>query len=45
MPVLLMTPDDVEQWLRGGSVEDTLQMQKPAPDDSIVMRLPEKKVA
>jgi hypothetical protein len=45
MPVMLMTPDDVEQWLRGSSVEDALKMQKPAPDDAIVMRPEEKKAA
>jgi hypothetical protein len=45
MPVMLMTPEDVEQWLKGGSVEDTLKMQKPAPDDAIVIRPEEKKVA
>jgi len=35
----------VEQWLRGSSVEDALKMQKPARDDAIVMRPPEKKSA
>jgi hypothetical protein len=45
MPVMLLTPDDVEQWLRGSSVEDALKMQKPAPDDAIVMRPEEKKAA
>ena len=45
MPVMLMTPDDVDRWLHGRSVEDALQMQKPAPDDSIVIRPPGKKVA
>jgi hypothetical protein len=45
MPVMLMTPDDVEQWLRGSSVEDALKMQKPAPDDAIVIRPEEKKAA
>lgn len=45
MPVMLMTPDDVKQWLRGSSVEDALKMQKPAPDDAIVMRPEEKKAA
>jgi putative SOS response-associated peptidase YedK len=45
MPVMLMTPDDVEQWLRGVSVDDALKMQKPAPDDSIVIRPTEKKAA
>ena len=45
MPVMLMTPDDVEQWLRGVSVDDALKMQRPAPDDAIVIRPPEKKAA
>jgi putative SOS response-associated peptidase YedK len=45
MPVMLMTPDDVEQWLQGSSVEDALKMQKPTPDDSIVIRPEEKKAA
>jgi putative SOS response-associated peptidase YedK len=40
-----MTPDDVEQWLRGSTIEDALKMQKPAPDEAIVMRPEEKKVA
>jgi hypothetical protein len=29
--------------LRGISVEDALKMQKPAPDDAIVIRPPDKK--
>ena len=45
MPVMLMTPEDVEQWLHGVSVDDALEMQKPAPDDAIVMRPAEKKAA
>ena len=45
MPVMLMTPDDVEQWLQGSSLEDALAMQKPAPDEAIVMLPPEKKAA
>jgi putative SOS response-associated peptidase YedK len=45
MPVMLMTPDDVDQWLRGASVEDALKMQKPAPDEAIVMRPAVKKAA
>jgi len=28
MPVMLMTPDDIEQWLRGGSVEDALKNEE-----------------
>jgi hypothetical protein len=42
MPVMLMTPDDVDQWLRGVSVNDAPKMQKPAPDDAIVIRPTEK---
>jgi putative SOS response-associated peptidase YedK len=42
---MLMTPDDVEQWLRGHSVEDALKMQKPAPDDAVVIRPDERKAA
>jgi putative SOS response-associated peptidase YedK len=45
MPVMLMTPADVEQWLQGRSVEDALELQKPAPDDAVVMLPPEKKAA
>jgi putative SOS response-associated peptidase YedK len=45
MPVMLMTPDEVEQWLGGSSVEDALKMQKPASDDAVVIRPAEKKVA
>jgi hypothetical protein len=45
MPAMLMTPDDVEQWLSGHSFEGALKMQQPAPDDAIVIRPPEKKVA
>jgi putative SOS response-associated peptidase YedK len=36
MPVLLMTPADVERWLEG-TPEEALELQKPAPDDAIVM--------
>ena len=42
---MLMTPEDVEQWLQESSVKDALEMQKPAPDNAIVMRPPEKKAA
>jgi putative SOS response-associated peptidase YedK len=45
MPVMLMTPDDVEQWLSGATVEDAQKMQKPAPDDAIVIRPEERKAA
>jgi putative SOS response-associated peptidase YedK len=36
MPVLLMTPADVERWLEG-TPEEALELQKPAPDDAIIM--------
>jgi len=48
MPVLLMTAEDVDRWLKGGSVEDALTMQTPAPDDTLVVGppvKPEKKAA
>jgi putative SOS response-associated peptidase YedK len=48
MPVVLMTAEDVERWLKGTSVEDALAMQKPAPDDVLVAgppMKPEKKAA
>ena len=35
MPVLLMTPEDVDRWLAGKTLVDALEMQKPAPDDAI----------
>lgn len=45
MPVMLMTPEAVNQWLSGSSLEDAVAMQKPAPDESVVMRPAEKKAA
>lgn len=48
MPVLLMTPQDVDRWLNGKSVEDALVLQKPAPDDALEVGPPiksEKKAA
>jgi hypothetical protein len=42
---MLMSPDDVEQWLHGSVVEEALKMQKLAPDDAIVMRPEEMKSA
>jgi putative SOS response-associated peptidase YedK len=45
MPVLLMTPADVERWLEG-SAEEALELQKPPADDAIIMDLSlEKKAA
>jgi putative SOS response-associated peptidase YedK len=38
MPVMLMTPEDVARWLGGGSALDATEMQKPAPDDAVVIR-------
>ena len=45
MPVMLMTPEDVEQWLQGGTVGDALKMQKGAPDDAVIVLPEEKKAA
>ena len=45
MPVMLMTPEAVSQWLCGISLEDAVAMQKPAPDGAVVMRPLEKKAA
>jgi putative SOS response-associated peptidase YedK len=36
MPVMLMTPGDVSRWLNG-SVKETLELQKPAEDDQVVI--------
>lgn len=36
MPVLLLTPADVERWLEG-TAEEALGLQKPSPDDAIIM--------
>ena len=33
---MLTTPADVARWL-DGTVEEALELQKPAPDDAIVM--------
>jgi hypothetical protein len=35
MPVMLMTADDVEHWLTG-TVEEALELQKPASDTAVV---------
>ena len=45
MPVMLMTAEAVEQWLSGSSLDDAQAMQKPAPDEAVVMRPLEKKAA
>jgi putative SOS response-associated peptidase YedK len=44
MPVLLMTAEDVERWLTG-TMEEALELQKPAEDKAIVVQPPEKKAA
>ena len=36
MPVLLLTPADVERWLES-TAEEALELQKPSPDDAIIM--------
>jgi hypothetical protein len=40
MPVMLMTADDLERWLTGGSVEDAQSMQRPAADDALTVGPP-----
>ena len=42
MPVLLMTPEQVDAWLRGNSVEDALAVHKPAADNALEIGLPMK---
>jgi putative SOS response-associated peptidase YedK len=44
MPVLLLTDADVETWLTAPTNE-ALELQKPAPDDAIVVLPEEKKAA
>jgi len=36
MPVMLMTPADVDRWLEG-TAEEALELQRPTPDDAIIM--------
>jgi putative SOS response-associated peptidase YedK len=36
MPVMLTSPAEIEQWLEG-SVTDALALQKPVPEDAILM--------
>jgi putative SOS response-associated peptidase YedK len=36
MPVLLMTAQDVDVWLNG-TLEEALKLQKPQPDDALVI--------
>lgn len=44
MAVLIRTKDETEQWLEAPA-EEALQLQKPAPDDAIVLLPTEKKAA
>jgi len=45
MPVLLLTAEDVEVWLNG-TLEAALKLQKPQPDDALVITpYDEKKAA
>jgi putative SOS response-associated peptidase YedK len=43
MPVLLLTDADVEIWLTAPT-DEALKLQKPAPDDAVIV-LPEEKRA
>ncbi len=45
MPVTLKTAEAVKRCFEGGSMEDGEAMQKPAPDEAVVMRPLEKKAA
>jgi putative SOS response-associated peptidase YedK len=42
MPVMLMTRVDVERWL-SGTMDEALELQKPAPDEAIMVQPLEKK--
>jgi putative SOS response-associated peptidase YedK len=44
MPVMLMTHEDVERWLTG-TMDEALELQKPADDAAIIVQPPEKKAA
>jgi putative SOS response-associated peptidase YedK len=44
MPVLLMTAEDVEGWLNG-TLEEALKLQKPQPDDTLVITPYDEKTA
>ncbi len=44
MPVLIRTREEAEQWLEAPP-EEALQLQKPAPDEAIVLLPEEKKAA
>lgn len=35
MPVVPMTPEDVDQWLNGKNVADAIEWQKPPADEAI----------
>jgi hypothetical protein len=44
MPVLLLTDADVETWLTAPT-DEALELQKPAPDDAVIVLPEEKKAA
>jgi putative SOS response-associated peptidase YedK len=44
MPVLLLTDADVEIWLTAPT-DEALELQKPAPDDAVVVLPEEMKAA
>jgi putative SOS response-associated peptidase YedK len=44
MPVLLLTDADIETWLMAPT-DEALDLQRPAPDDAVVVLPEEKKAA
>ena len=44
MPVMLMTADDVNVWLNG-TLEKALKLQRPRPDDALVITSYDEKKA
>jgi putative SOS response-associated peptidase YedK len=44
MPVLLLSDADIETWLTAPT-DEALKLQKPAPDDAVVVLPEEKKAA
>jgi putative SOS response-associated peptidase YedK len=44
MPVLLLIDADVETWLTAPT-DEALQLQKPAPEDAVIIVPQEKKAA
>jgi putative SOS response-associated peptidase YedK len=44
MPVLLLTDADIERWLTAPT-DEALKLQKPAPDDAVIVLPKEKRAA